>query len=87
MFYRYSIHKMSDVWDEIPYKKREWWVLESTHDNKNKAIEWHNACKCEGYTYKLVTSNKKLKDFFYPRAEIERRTQTAYFLKSINYDK
>jgi len=85
MFYRYSIHKMSDIFDEIPYEKREWWVLASKHASKEEALEWHEAHKHEGYSYKLVSSNRTLKDCFYPRAEVKKRTQTAQLLKSLNY--
>jgi hypothetical protein len=84
MYYLYSIHKMSDVWDEIPYEKREWWALAQVSDDKQKLLDWHSKFKRD-YAYKIVSSDRTLKDCFYPRAEIKTRTQTAQMLKALNY--
>ena len=84
MYYLYSIHKMSDVWDEIPYVKREWWILAHTSNDKQALLDWHAKYKRE-YPYKIVSSDRTLKDCFYPRAEIKTRTQRAQMLKALNY--
>lgn len=86
MYYLYSIHKMSDVWDEdeIPYVKREWWILARTNTDKQALLDWHAKYKRD-YAYKIVSSDRNLKDCFFPRAEVKTRTQTAQMLKALNY--
>jgi hypothetical protein len=84
MYYLYSIHKLSDVWDEIPIEKREWWILAHSNTSKQALLDWYNTFKRE-YPYKIVSSDRKLKDVFFPRAEIKTRTQTALMLKALNY--
>lgn len=84
MYHLYAVHKMSDVWDEIPYEKREWWTLVCSSSDKQTLIDWYARYKRD-YTYKIVTSDRTLKDCFYPRAEIKTRTQTSQMLKAINY--
>jgi len=85
MFYRYLVHSIPDTWTEVPWEKREWWFLASKHGTKEHALSWHKQHKRSYYRYKLVTSDRNLKDSFYPREEIKKRTQTAQLLKSINY--
>jgi hypothetical protein len=75
---------MSDVWDEIPYEKREWWVLAYSNEDKQTVLDWHNKYKLD-YPYKLINTTRNLKDIFYPRAEIKTRTQTSQMLKALNY--
>jgi hypothetical protein len=84
MYHLYAVHKMSDVWDEIPYEKREWWMLVYSDNDKQAVVDWHARYKRD-YLYKIVSSDRTLKDCFYPRAEIKTRTQTAQLLKAINY--
>jgi hypothetical protein len=86
MYYLYSIHKISDVWDEdeIPYVKREWWILVRTNSDKQALLDWHARFKRD-YAYKIVSSERKLKRLFFPRAEVKTRTQTAQMLKALNY--
>lgn len=84
MYYLYAVHKMSDVWDEIPYEKREWWTLAYTSNDKQTLLDWHSKHKLD-YKYKIISSERNLKDIFYPRAEIKTRTQTAQMLKALNY--
>lgn len=85
MFYLYSVHKIADSWDEVPHEKREWWFLAKTASDKQRLLHWHAKYK-RNYPYKIVSSHRNLKDSFYPRAEIKRRTQTAQMLKAINYE-
>lgn len=85
MFYLYSVHKIPDSWSEIPYEKREWWFLAKTSSDKQALLNWHAKYK-RNYSYKIVSSHRNLKDSFYPRAEIKRRTQTSQMLKALNYE-
>lgn len=66
MYYLYSIHKISDVWDEdeIPYVKREWWILVRTNSDKQALLDWHARFKRD-YAYKIVSSERNLKDCFF----------------------
>lgn len=85
MYYRYAVYKESDVCDEVPWEKREWWRLASTHTSKQEALEWHNEHKRHQYTYKLIYSDRTLSDSFFPRIEIKRRTETAKMLQNLKY--
>jgi hypothetical protein len=86
MFYLFAINTLSDVWDEVPYEKREWWLLIKANDNKQELLAWHNKNKSKSnYSYKIVTTSRSIKDCFYPRKEIKTRSQTAQMLKAINY--
>jgi hypothetical protein len=84
VYYLYAINKMSDIWDEIPYEKREWWFLAYSNADKQAVLDWHSKFKRD-YSYKIICSPRSLKDCFYPRGEIKKRTQTAQMLKSLNY--
>jgi hypothetical protein len=84
LYHLYSIHKLSDVWDEIPAEKREWWILAYSSEHKQTVVDWHSRFKRD-YAYKIVSSDRNVKDIFYPRAEIKTRTQTAQMLKAIGY--
>jgi hypothetical protein len=84
VYHLYSVHKLSDDWDEIPAEKREWWILAHSDSCKEALIQWHSKYKRD-YAYKIISSDRSLKDIFYPRAEIKTRTQTAQMLKTLKY--
>jgi hypothetical protein len=84
MYHLFAVHKLSDDWDEIPYEKREWWVLTYSNACKQAVLDWHSTHKLN-FVYKIVNSDRTLKDIFYPRQEIKKSTQTALMLRAVNY--
>ncbi len=88
MFYLYSVQKYSDYWDEIPEEQREWWWLVLSSENKQELLDWYNNHRYpSSHSFKLVQAQGSLPDFFYPRRELNRRTNAGKLLKSINWKK
>jgi hypothetical protein len=48
-------------------------------------LDWHNTHKLN-FVYKIINSDRKLKDIFYPRQEIKKSTQTALMLRAVNFN-
>lgn len=85
MYQLYEVRTVSDQLDYVPYEKREWWMLKAKAADKAELVEWHKKHKMSHYTYKIVSTRFSLKDSFYPRSEVKRRTDTAKFLKQQGY--
>jgi hypothetical protein len=85
MYHLYIVNSVSDVWDEIPYEKREWWTLEQKSADKQYLINLAAGRKSPYWKHKLVYAEYTLSDCFFPRVEIKRRTNTAKMLKSVGY--
>lgn len=84
-FHIFEVHNVDGFCDDIPREKCEWWNLRHSALTRESALEWLDRFRTQNTRYKLVTSALSLKDSFFPRAEIKRRTHTARFLKQINY--
>lgn len=85
MYHLFVVCTMSDVWDEIPYEKREWWHLEKSSSERQELVDLAALRKNQYTSHKLVFAEYSLSDCFYPRAEIQKRTNTAKMLKAIGY--
>jgi hypothetical protein len=85
MYYLYIVNSVSDVCDEVPYEKREWWLLEQKSADKQYLINIASERKSPYWRHKLVYAEYTLSDFFYPRAEIKRRTNASKMLKATGY--
>lgn len=85
MYKLYEIRKVSDLLDFVPKEKREWWMLKAESKEKQELLDWHNKHKMDYYSYKIVSTKFSLKSSFYPHAEVNRRTDTAKFLKQQGY--
>jgi hypothetical protein len=88
MFYLYAIQKHSDHSEEIPEDQREWWWLVLSSEDKQALLDWYNKYRYTSYhSFKIVNAQGSLPDFFYPRREINRRTNAGKLLKAINWKK
>lgn len=85
MYHLYIVNSRDDTWDEIPYDKREWWFLEKSSADRQELVDLAAGRKSVYWKHKLVYAEYSLSDFFFPRAEIKRRTNTAKMLKSVGY--
>lgn len=85
MYYLYIVNSLSDVWEEIPYEKRECWTLECKSENRQELVDIAAGRKSPYWKHKLISADYNLSDCFFPRAEIKRRTNTAKMLKAIGY--
>jgi hypothetical protein len=85
MHYLYIVTTFSDVWDEIPHDKREWWLLEKRSADRQELVDLAAGRKSPYYKHKLVYAEYSLSDFFFPRAEIKRRTNASKMLKAVGY--
>lgn len=88
MFYLYSIQKYSDYCDEIPEQQRESWWLVLSSENKQTLLDWYSKHRYpSSHSFKLVSAQGSLPDFFYPRRECTRRTNAGKLLASMNWKK
>lgn len=87
MYHLFVVVTMDDVWDEIPYEKREWWFLEKRSADREELVALASRRKSVYTSHKLVRADYTVSDCFYPRAEIKRRTNTAKMLKAVGYGK
>jgi len=85
VYHLYIVNHRDDVWDEIPYEKREWWLLEKRSENRQELVDIAAKRKSPYWKHKLVFAEYTIGDCFFPRAEIKRRTNTAKMLKSVGY--
>lgn len=85
MYKLFEIRKIDDILDYVPEEKREWWMLKAEAKDKQELLDWHRKHKMSHYSYKIVGTKYKLKDNFFPRTEVRRRTETAKFLKQQGY--
>lgn len=85
MYHLYIVNSVSDVCDEIPHDKREWWFLEKSSTDRQELVDIAAKRKSPYWKHKLVFAEYTLSDFFYPRAEIKRRTNAAKMLKAVGY--
>jgi hypothetical protein len=81
MFYLYAVNRCS----EAPADRREWWWLLMENRDRQPIEDWLRANRYPGYSYKLVTNPRPLKDCFYVAMELRSRSETARFLKQVGY--
>jgi hypothetical protein len=79
--YLYAVNRCT----EAPPDKQEWWWLVMQNRERAPIERWLAKNRYPGYSYKLVTNPRPLKDCFYVAMELRRRTETAQFLKKVGY--
>ena len=84
-YHIFEIHNVDEFCDDIPREKCEWWEIRHSASSREEALAWVDRFRIKNTRYKLVSSALTLKQAFFPRAEIKRKTRTARFLKQINY--
>ena len=81
MYFLYATGRDED--EDVPPEKREWWYLRFKHESKEEVLQWHQTYKREGIRYKLLCTDRNLKDCFYPHKEKKTNTATGKMLRKL----